>query len=164
MSRKSLLIAETAMFAVTYIVLVLAFHSLSFYYIQVRIADALLPLSMVYGWTAIAGLTIGCAIANLYSPVPQPMLDVLLGSLTNLISTYLAYKVGRNGVLRILLGSILEAIVVTVIVGSYLSVLFNVPLEAAYAGVGLGSFISIVVIGAPLAATLSKYVRISARE
>jgi len=159
MKRKSIFIAETVMIGVAYVVLVLALQPISFMVVQVRLADALLPLSMVYGWSAILGLTIGCAIANLYSPVPQMIVDVIMGSIANFLATYAAYRVGRDSPFRILVGSMVEALIVTLIVGSYLAILLNVPFEFSYLGVGIGSLISIIVVGSPIAITLSRYVK-----
>jgi uncharacterized membrane protein len=86
-------IALTAIFAALYTVLVLLLSSLSFGLAQVRIADALIPMSVIFGWPAVMGVTLGCLIGNVVSPMPSIITDMSLGALANFLASVLAWKI-----------------------------------------------------------------------
>ncbi len=165
--RRSLEIAVAAIVASLYAALVATLPAISFLAWQIRVADALLTLSMILGKPAIAGVVLGCLIGNLTAPWGAAGLiaiDAILGSLANLIASGAAYYIyrGRRGVLWKAIGALVEIAVVTVIVGTYLTYLlkwaFNVeiPLLVNWLGVLVGSAISIGVLGVPLAEVLEK--------
>ncbi|HYB92622.1 MAG TPA: QueT transporter family protein [archaeon] len=114
-------IALSATFATLYAVAVIVFAVVSFSIIQMRIADCLIPLSAVFGWPAIFGVTIGCFVGNAYAPVGWA--DYFLGPLANFIAAFLIFKLRR----RPLVGCILGAAVVGLIVGGYLWLFLPVP-------------------------------------
>jgi len=147
---------------------VIALPGISFEIVQVRISDALLPLAMVFGLPAVFGVTVGTFIANMFSPFGP--VDLLGGTLTNLIATYMAWKMARNFSFRgsWLTIAIIQALVVTFIVGTYLYAIapipsgvvlgFTVPgIVAWWAGVLTGSVVSIVLVGYPVAKGLARY-------
>ena len=144
-------LALTAVFAALYAAGVLAFASISFQIAQVRVADALIPLSMVLGWPVALGVTIGCAIANFASAVPGALvpIDVTLGSVANLAASLLAWRIGKSKVMpksiSQLLGCFAAALVVTLVVGTYLALLTG--LWIWWLGIGAGSLISICILG-----------------
>jgi uncharacterized membrane protein len=138
-------IALTAIFTAVYAVLVLALAGISFQLIQVRVADALIPLSMVFGWPAVVGVTLGSVVANVVSPMPSILADVTFGSLANLVASVLAWKLGRYA--REFLGCALATLVITFIVGTYLAVLTEMELWMWWLGIGAGSVISINILG-----------------
>ncbi|MEM3956426.1 MAG: QueT transporter family protein [Candidatus Bathyarchaeia archaeon] len=139
----------TVVFAVLYAVAVISLAPISFGVWQVRVADALLPLSIVFGTPCTVGLSLGCIIGNIYGGLGP--IDVICGSIANFIACFAAHKIGRrNGVIARFLGSFAETIIISVIVGGYLSYLFNVPLELSIIGVLIGSIIAINAIGFPL--------------
>ena len=169
-------IALAVVFAALYAVGVALLAPISFHIIQVRVADALLPLVMLFGSPVVIGITIGTLFANLFSPFG--ILDIVGGAFANFTATYLALvisrKIKRKGVW--LLSSILQAVVITLIVGSYLFILIPVEeqeiiaeLLASVIGVKLpliiviwvsilgGSTIAIVVIGYLLLKGLAKF-------
>jgi len=151
---KSLTVALTAVFAAAYAVGVFFLAPISFQLFQVRVADALLPLSMIFGWPAVLGLTIGALIANFFGELGP--VDIIGGAIANFIATYLAWKISMNRKRSWkLAGVALEVAVITLIVGSYLSLLFNMPLEVGWLGVFLGSVIAIGVLGTILLFALS---------
>jgi hypothetical protein len=53
-------------FTTLYAVLVFIFAPISFQIIQVRLADALLPLSIIFVWPVIIGTTLEAIISNFY--------------------------------------------------------------------------------------------------
>lgn len=87
-------LALTTIFAALYAVLVIALAGISFQLVQVRVADAMIPLSIVFGWPAVAGVTIGCVISNVISPLPSVITDITLGALANFCASIAAWRVG----------------------------------------------------------------------
>jgi len=155
-------LALTAVFAALYAVGVLAFASISFLIVQVRVADALIPLSIVFGWPAALGVTIGCAIANFASGMSSALVlvDVTLGSVANLIASMLAWRIGKSRAMPKsvgqLVGCLVAALVVTFIVGTYLAVLYGMELWVWWIGIGAGSLISIFILGHILVQIISR--------
>lgn len=155
MKSKTFNVSLTAVFAAVYAIGVISLSSISFQLFQVRVADALLPLSIIFGWPAIIGLTIGCLIANFFGGLG--IIDVIGGSLANLIASFIAWKIGK---LKFkgswVIASILETLIVTSIVSFYLSFIFNVPLYVSLLSVLIGSLIAINFIGYLLLKAISK--------
>jgi len=144
-------LALTAIFAALYAVGVLALPGISYEIVQVRVADALIPLSIVFGWPIALGVTIGCAIANLASPLQIPLAEITLGSTANLIASLLAWRIGKSKAVRQsvsqLFGCLAATLAVTLIVGTYLAVLTGMELWVGWLFIGAGSVISICVLG-----------------
>jgi uncharacterized membrane protein len=139
----------TAAFAALYAILVFTFAGASFGIFQVRIADALIPLSILFGWPVVCGVTIGCAIANIVSPLPSVATDITLGSVANLIASLLAWKVSlrKPGRVGELFGCLSASVIVTFIVGTYLATITAMEYWIWWTGVGVGSIISIGILG-----------------
>ncbi|HDJ89519.1 MAG TPA: QueT transporter family protein [Thermoprotei archaeon] len=148
---KSREIALSAIIASLYALLVVLFPALSFYVWQVRIADALLLLPSIFGKSVIYGLFIGCFLANFMAPwgaLPLILIDASIGSLINLISGYIVYRLAFNKDRKYrVVSSIIVDIVVSLGVGIYLSLLLNIPLIISILGLFVGSTISIVILG-----------------
>jgi uncharacterized membrane protein len=141
-------IALTSLFTSLYALLVFASAPLSFQLIQVRIADAMIPLAMIFGWPAIVGVTLGCAISNFVSPLPSVIMDVTFGSMANLLAGIVVWKVGKWGDWRReLLSCTLATVILTFVVGTYLSLLLGFPVEVGWVSIAIGSAISVNVIG-----------------
>jgi len=87
-------LALAIVFAALYAVLVVAMAGISFQLVQVRVADALIPLSIVFGWPAVIGVTVGCVISNIVSPMPSIIIDITLGAVANFIASLLAWRIG----------------------------------------------------------------------
>jgi uncharacterized membrane protein len=152
-------VALTVIFAALYAVLVLALAGISFELIQVRIADALIPLSIVFGWPAVVGVTTGCAIANAVSPMPSILTDITFGSLANFVASLLAWKIGLRKpgkTVNVFLGCVAATFVITFIVGTYLAALTGMELWVWWLGIGIGSVISVMVLGYPLTNVLQR--------
>ncbi|UCH01638.1 MAG: QueT transporter family protein [Candidatus Bathyarchaeota archaeon] len=142
-------------FAVLYAIGVVFLAPISFGIYQVRLADALLPLSMIFGVPSAVGLSMGCVVANVYGGLG--IIDIVGGSAANLIGCTLAWYVARRGQFaHRLLGAIVETVVVTLIVGGYLSFIFGVPLEFGLFGVFVGSIIAINIVGFTIEETLRR--------
>ena len=159
MKFDSKVIALTAVFAALYAVLVLALAGISFEIVQVRVADALIPLSIIFGWPAVLGVTIGGAVANIASPMPSVMTDVVLGSLANFIASVIAWKIGTSKVrenLSEFFGCLAATVIITFIVGTYLAWLTEMEVWIWWLGIGIGSIISITILGYVLVRILQR--------
>jgi uncharacterized membrane protein len=148
--RRSLSVAVAALFAALYTLITIAETSvggpLTFSFIQVRISDALLPLSMVFGIPSAVGLCLGTVVANSYYMLGP--LDIVLGSLANLIAGILSAKFSRGNPF---LAAVYPVAVVTLIVGSYLQFFFvDVPLWLIYGGLFVGELVACMILGVPL--------------
>jgi uncharacterized membrane protein len=120
--------------------------------IQVRVADALLPLPMIFGMPAAYGLCLGCLAANAFYMLSP--LDVVLGSIANLIAGTLSAKLSGG---RLLLAATYPVIVITLIVGSYLPLFYaGMPPWLIYAGVAAGEAVACYGLGLPLLKALSR--------
>lgn len=147
-------ISLVIIFAALYAMLVVMFAPLSFYLWQVRIADALLPLSILFGGYCAAGLGLGCLIGNIYGWLMLGgvwgtiVLDAIGGSIANFVACIAAYWIGRrDGIFMRFIGTVAETAIIAAIVGGYLSIIFHVPFEIGVLGVLIGSLITINLIG-----------------
>ena len=114
-------IALTAILSALYAVLVIGLAPISYGFLQLRIADALIPLAMAFGWPVVVGVTLGCFVGNFCGQLGA--LDYLLGPVANLVAGIVVYLLRS----RPLLASSLGAIPIGVIVGSYLWIFFPPP-------------------------------------
>jgi len=153
-SKNSTAATFAAVFAALYAVGVVVLAPISFQVFQVRVADALLPLSVLFGWPAVLGLALGAIVANLFGGLGP--VDIVGGSLANLLAGYVAWRIALSrGRWWVLLAVGLQVLIVTLIVGTYLSYLLTIPLEVAWAGVMLGSTVAIGFLGSFLLYALS---------
>jgi len=146
-------IALTALLAALYSAYVFYFAVTSFGPLQVRIVDALLPLSVLFGFPAIIGVTIGGFVGNLLGS-PFGVVDYVGGPVANFVAATLAWAVTRRKFSGAWLTAIvLEIAAVTLIVGSYLVALASppgVPLWVGWAEFLGSETVAIGVLGYPL--------------
>lgn len=107
--RKEQIISITkiAIVAALYIVLTILIYPLSFDEVQIRFSEVLLLLCFFdkkYG----VGIVVGCAVSNLFSPIP---LDVLFGTIQTIIAVLLI------GYLRPLILSLILTVLSMVVIG-----------------------------------------------
>ena len=148
-------IALASVIASLYAIGVILLAPISFLLFQVRIADALIPLSIVFGIPAVFGVTIGTLIANVYGGLGY--IDIIGGSIANFIAAYIGWKIGSknfNG--SHFIATVAQNLIVSSIVGSYLAILFDVPIELGFVGVLLGSIVSINILGYILILAIKK--------
>jgi len=160
--------AMVVVFTALYFLLTFIFAPISFLPLQVRVSDALIMLSAAFGLPVVYGVFLGCILANLFPVGYAPnTLDVVFGSLANLISSYLVYRIsyGREEKLRLIASGILSSIVIAVIVGSYLPFLFLPRVSwmdvvwLGYLGVLPGELVAQLAIGVPLTLALKRILR-----
>jgi len=142
-------LAVVTVFAALYAVGVIFLAPISFGIVQVRVADALLPLSMFFGLPCALGLSLGCVVSNVFGGLG--IIDIVGGAAANLVACTLAWYIGRKGRgAQRFLGTVAETVAVDLIVGGYLSLLFQVPIEISLLGVFIGEIIAVNIIGFPL--------------
>ena len=148
-SKRSVSATLAAVFAALYAVGVLVLAPISFHAFQVRVADALLPLAILFGWPAIIGLAIGALVANVFGGLGP--IDIVGGSLANLAAGYVAWRVTLNRGRSWIFAAVgLQVLIVTLVVGTYLSYLFAMPLEIGWVAVMVGSIVAIGFLGSVL--------------
>jgi len=145
-------------FAALYAVLVVVLAPISFGPVQLRVADVLIPLSALFGWPVVAGVTVGCFVGNAYFALGP--IDVVAGPIANLIAATTILMLRR----RQLLACVVGALPIGIIVGGYLwtffpppeSLSFLEPWAAMIVSLTISSFIVISVIGYLLLVALSR--------
>jgi len=146
-------VALAALLAALYGAYVLYFGFISFGPLQFRLVDALLPLSILFGPPAIAGVTVGCFIGNALGP-NLGVVDIIGGPMANLLAAALAWAITRKKFRGgWVLAIALEIAVVAVVVGTYVVILAGAPGVPFWVGwiEFLGSeIVPIGIVGYPL--------------
>jgi uncharacterized membrane protein len=154
--------------AALYAILVSILPATSIPIIQVRVADILMPMSILFGWPAAIGVTIGAGLGNFVGDTILGNsggitgVDVVLGSLANLLAATLAWKISsKNWTIRgrrasWLLAVNTETLIIALIVGTYLGWLFSVTLLLSIGGILAGSIIAITIGGYTLLRILGR--------
>jgi uncharacterized membrane protein len=146
-------VSLSALLASLYGAYVFYFAVTSFGPLQVRVVDALLPLSILFGPPAIVGVTIGCFIGNLLGS-PIGIVDIIGGPMANFVAATLAWVITRRRFPGSwLLAVVVEIATVTVVVGSYLvawAAAPGVPLWVGWAEFLGSEVLAIGVLGYPL--------------
>jgi uncharacterized membrane protein len=145
-------VALAALLGAMYASYVLAFGPISFGPLQFRLVDALIPLSILFGPPAIAGVTIGCFVGNFLGP-NLGIIDIVGGPTANFLAATLAWLVTRRafrGSWAVGVG--LQIVVVSAIVGTYVVILAapGVPFWAGWLGFLASEIVPIGIIGYPL--------------
>ena len=99
-------LCRAGIIAALYVALTYAFAPFAFGPLQVRPAEALCILALIYP-EAIPALWVGCMLSNLASPFF--VYDVFIGSLATLVAAFISYLVGRfikNTPLKLILGGL----------------------------------------------------------
>lgn len=166
METRTRKLTQTAMIAGLYAAITFATFFMSFGAIQFRVSEALTILP-VFTATAIPGLSIGCALANLvgfFAGVnPTGWLDAIFGTSATLLAALLTRRFGRTGPVwrKCLIAPLPPVLLNAVIVGLELAFAFG-PLNLAgflsYAvSVGIGQAVICYGLGVPLMLTLSRH-------
>ncbi len=99
-------LCRAGIIAALYTALTYAFAPLAYGPFQIRPAEALCILALIYP-EAIPALCVGCALSNITSP--YAFYDVLFGSMITLVAAFASYLVGlkiKNTPLKIFLGGL----------------------------------------------------------
>ncbi len=158
--KKLIFLLRAAMIASVYALLTLVVPIASFGGVQLRFAEALCILPL-FDFSAVPGLTLGCALANLIGFAmglnPAGIFDTLFGALATLFAALLVYLTGRKlpGKKGLFLSQIFPVLLNAVIVGFEISFVFFGSLNPEIlflnmAQVGAGELISCYLLGVPL--------------
>lgn len=142
-------ISLSAIIGAIYAVLTVVLMPIGYSWIQIRVSEMLTPLPFILGAPAVIGLTIGCFIANIMSPIGLP--DLVFGPLLTLLAAILSWKISFN---RKTLACIYPVIVNAVGVSVYVSIFYGVPYLASVIAIGIGETISAGCLGYLLLRTL----------
>ena len=139
--------------AAIYVVLCMALQPLSYGAVQVRVAEALCLLP-VFGAEYIAGVVLGCFLANLLG---STIVDVIFGTLATLLACLVTYKLRNIRIKGLAVAAPLPPVLFNaVIIGIEIAVMFPDPTSSAPIwlacitngiSVGIGELISCTVLG-----------------
>lgn len=146
-SNKILKIAKISIVAAIYIIATIAISPLSFGAIQFRFSEVLVLLCF-YNKNYCYSLILGCAIANLFSPLG--LYDVIFGTLATVITAFCIYKT-KN-----LFLSSLWATFFCVIIGLELFFLTQAPFWITTATIMIGEFVVVSILGVLIFKILEK--------
>ena len=90
MKNNTRKVAVIGMFAALYAVAVIFLAPISFDVYQVRLADAFLPLAMIFGVPSALGFGLGCIVSNLYGGLG--VIDIVGGTAANIIACSIAWE------------------------------------------------------------------------
>jgi uncharacterized membrane protein len=109
--------------------------------IQLRLADFLIALAALLGLPVVIGVTVGCAVVNVFGPIG--FIDVVFGSLANLIAASLVLSLRKRKLLACTAGALPIGIIVG---GGYLWLTYPYqPTELAFLPAWITTLISILV-------------------
>lgn len=156
-------VTSTAVFAALYIVInivqsVTIGNPTIYGPIQLRVADFMIALAVLFGWPLIGGVTLGCFVTNAYYFIGAP--DVVFGPIANFVAAALVMFLRR----RRLIACIVGALPIGLIVGGYLWLFFPPPevfgtmpgWVGMIASITVSSLVAVAVIGYMVLSILSK--------
>ena len=153
MEKLSSKVAITALVGSIYTILTVILGEFGYSWVQVRISEALTPLPFLMHFPAVAGLTIGCIMANLFSPVGLP--DMIFGPLLTFCAAILSWKVNFG---KKLVACIYPVLINAFGVSAYVSSFYGVPYTMSVVTIAVGEFIAAVFVGYPLLTAIEKKV------
>ena len=131
--------------ATVYVVTTIMLGTFGYSWIQVRIGEALTPLPYLFGFPAVIGLTLGCIITNVYSPVGLP--DLIFGPLLTFISAILSWKFNFG---KGFIACVYPVVINALGVSAYVAGFYGVPYEVSVLSIALGESIAAILFGYPL--------------
>jgi len=140
---------RAALIAAIYVVLCIVLQPISYGVIQLRVAEALTVLPILYS-EAVPAVFIGVLLANIFGGLG--IADIVIGSLTSLAAAMLTYRL-RDSILAYLPPIILNAVIISI----YLHALLNFPYWATVLSIGISQTIVIFALGYPLIRFLTRY-------
>lgn len=122
--------------------------------VQLRVSEALAVLPIFTPW-AVPGLTVGCLIANMASPMA---LDMVFGTAATLLAAYFTYRLRNHMKAAVLMPAVFNGI----IIGSMITIFDNNAVRSLklllfnMGTVALGELAVCALLGYPLALYLKK--------
>lgn len=127
--------------------------------IQFRISEAFMLLCL-FSPSAVAGVTVGCLLANIFTPFGVNVFDLVFGSGATLLAALVTYFARRFFTKNIWLAPLPTVLLNALIVGSYLPYLLtDEPIAIWYCmlTVGFGELAVCYILGLPLAKLTQKH-------
>ncbi|GAA0121720.1 QueT transporter family protein [Clostridium faecium] len=146
MDTKKLL--KVSLVAAIYAVITYVLAPISFGAVQFRLSEIMTLLAFIDP-LYVPALTLGCAIANLFSPAG--VIDVIVGTAATFIATFAMSK-SKN----MIIASLYPTIVSGIMIGAMLYYAFNLPFGLSALQVGAGEFVVVTLIGVPVFKLLSR--------
>lgn len=143
-------LVKTAIVAALYAVITLVLAPISYGPIQFRISEIMVLLAF-FDPFYIAGLTLGCFIANMLGP--NGVTDIIFGTLATFISVYaisLTEKFVKNKRASLIIASLWPTIFNGIIVGWMLYYVYQLPLILSIGEVAIGEFVVVTIVGVPV--------------
>ena len=144
-------IARGALIAALYIVLCVVLQPISYGVIQIRFAESLTLLPMLF-FEAVPGLFLGALVANILGPLG--LIDVVGGSLATLVAAYLTYYFRDT-----IIGYFSPVVVNAVFVSLYLHLIFKWPYWATVLSIGLSEALVVFTLGHLMVKSLRYYIK-----
>ena len=137
-------ISQIAIISALYAALTVALAFMSYGPIQIRISEALTVLPFI-SMAAIPGLTLGCLVANLFSPAGLP--DIFFGSLCTLLAAGLTYLISKTK--KPFLAPLPPVVINSLGVSLYLHFFYNLPYWLNVLYILIGEIIVCYLLGYP---------------
>jgi QueT transporter len=150
--KRSLVISTAAVYAATYVALVLAFGQFSYGVVNLRVANLMVGLVPLIGWPAILGQTLGVFLGNTVSTLgPVDLLNVA----PSFVFSWVLWKVRKKSVfLGLTVYSVALGATVSIALG-YVGFLTS-PWYVGFAYVFAGIFVMTAVFGYALYRAVEK--------
>ncbi|HBH12011.1 MAG TPA: QueT transporter family protein [Clostridiales bacterium] len=140
-------LVKSAIIAALYIAVTLVFQAVSYGQIQFRISEIFVLFAFIDP-AYLGGLTLGCAIANFFSPFG--LIDVVFGTTATFLALLFIIFIRRMmgmDLKSLFLSSFGPVISNGIIIGFQLNYILNLPLIPSIIFVALGEFAVVSVIG-----------------
>ena len=138
-------ITKIATVTAIYVVTTLLCSGIAYGQMQFRVSEMLMLLCF-FNKDYIISMTLGCFIANLFSPLG--LIDAVFGTVATLIAAILIYVFRKeNNTGRLIVCSLFPVITNALIVSAELKVVFDLPYWANAVWVGAGEFVCVSILG-----------------
>lgn len=143
-------LVKTALIAAIYALLTIILAPISYGPLQFRISEILVLLAFIDP-IYIAGLTLGCLLANLFGGIG--IMDLVFGTLATFLSVSaisLTAKFIKHRLTSLIISSLWPTIFNGIIIGWILNYVSGAPLILTMFQVAIGEFVVVTLIGIPI--------------
>lgn len=130
-------VTKQGIIAALYAVISITLAPISFGVIQFRVAEMLMPLPY-YNNKNIIGITLGCLITNLFSPMG--VADIIFGTTATFLACILISKLRKKR-----LAGVIAALINGLVIGAELYLILGLPLLFSCITVAVGEFVVVQV-------------------
>lgn len=155
----SLRVVIMSIVASLYASITIVLGSFGYSWVQIRVSESLTPLPFLFGSSSVVGLTLGCIIANAFSPVGLP--DIVFGPMLTLLAALLSWKLSFG---RKIIACVYPVLINGVGVSAYVASFYGVPYMLSMLSIAFGEFVAAVLIGYPLLRVIERVSSKTAHE